>query len=279
MTPVEPSSAQSTEESGQVWSRLFPYRAVLAVDARNFSAHTSTEMQQINADIQTLLDRALFGVGLSGQWERRSFGQHTGDGYVAGLDTQVLPALVGCFPDALREELWSLRQERPGRSPLQLRVSIHVGPLPDSGLGVPMVHTHRLLDDQALRDLLSRADPEVTNTAVIISERVYEDVFESGCQTGHAVPSQFKGRFVRVKTFERPARLHVPGLDWGLADSSIFDVPGDAAGQSGVGADVPPAGPPAPPAAGGVTFHQNGSGNGAVQGLTNHVHNDFRGQS
>ena len=85
-----------------------------------------------------------------------------------------------------------------------------------------MVHTHRLLDDQALRDLLARANPEITNTAVIISQRVYEDVFESGCMTGDTLPSQFSRRLAKVKTFEQPAWLHVPGLDWQLADSSIF---------------------------------------------------------
>ncbi|MEV1023233.1 hypothetical protein [Streptomyces sp. NPDC050264] len=236
-------------------------------------------MQQINADIQSLLDRALLRIGLRSPWERRSFGQHTGDGYVAGLEPMMLPALVGCFPEALQQELRALRRKRPERPPLQLRVSIHVGPLPDSGLGVPMVHTHRLLDDQALRDLLSKADPEVTNTAVIVSERVYEDVFESGCQTGNTVPSQFKSHLVRVKTFERPARLHVPGLDWRLADSNIFDVPGDAPGKPGADTASPPAGPTVSPVAGSVSFHQTGSGPGAMQGVNNHVHNDFRGQS
>ncbi|MFB6788705.1 hypothetical protein ACFCWT_18780 [Streptomyces olivaceus] len=267
---------QPTQEASAPWSRLWPYRAVLAVDARNFSSNTSTVMQQINADIQQVLDRSLTSIGLSGDWQRRCFPQHTGDGYVAGMDAEVLPALVGCFPEALQAGLREWRHAHPRLAPLQLRVSVHVGPLPDDGLGVPMVHTHRLLDDQALRNLLARAaDPEITNTAVIISERVYEDVFESGLSTGGTVADQFAARFVRVKTFARPARLHVPGLDWGLADRSIFEVPeppGTGDGPTGPSPTVPPG---APAKGGGVSFNQYGPG--GTQGVNPTIHNNFGG--
>ncbi|WP_331767231.1 hypothetical protein [Embleya sp. NBC_00896] len=256
------------------WEQLWPYRAVLAVDARNFSAHTGKVMQQVNADIQQLLARALTTIGLSGRWERRMFGQHTGDGYVAGLDPEVLPGLVGCFPDALREALSARRKEHPGQPPLQLRVSIHVGPLPNSGLGVPMVHTHRLLDDQALRSLLARANPEVTNTAVIISQRAYEDVFDSGCATGETVAGQFARRLVKVKTFEQPAWLHVPGLDWGLADPAIFETPD---GVPAAGTPQPTTAPEAAKAVSpGVTF--NNHGDHGTFGVDQTIHNTFGGQ-
>ncbi|WP_157850241.1 hypothetical protein [Streptomyces rimosus] len=182
-------------------------------------------MQDINADIQRVLAQALSATGLSAHWERRAFPQNTGDGYVAGLDPKVLPALVGCFPEALSNVLHERRRQYPGQSVLQLRVSVHVGPLPPSGLGVPMVETHRLLDDQVLRDLLVRANPQLTNTVMIISQRVYEDVFRSGLDTGSTVAEHFAQSIAKVKTFAQPAWLHVPGLDWGLADSSIFETP------------------------------------------------------
>ncbi|MFD9571462.1 hypothetical protein ACFWBI_16600 [Streptomyces sp. NPDC059982] len=256
------------------WEQLWPYRAVLAVDAANFSANNSKAMQQVNADIQQLLAQSLGAVGLAGRWEQREFPQHTGDGYVAGLDPEVLPGLVGCFPDALSQALSGWRHDHPGQPPLRLRVSIHVGPLPVSGLGVPMVETHRLLDDQALKGLLARANPEVTNTVVIISQRVYEDVFDSGLATGGVGAGHFSGRLVRVKTFERPAWLHVPGLDWRLADSSLFDV-----------LEAEPASPEmtgAAPAAeatsglSGVTF--NNSGSHVNQGYRQSNYNTFGGQ-
>lgn len=255
------------------WEKLWPYRAVLAVDARGFSAHTSRIMQQLNADIQHVLAQTLSVIGMSGRWEQRMFGQHTGDGYVAGLEPEVLPGLVGCFPDALRKVLLEWRTGHPGQPPLQLRASIHVGPLPATGLGVPMVHTHRLLDDQALRDLLARANPEITNTAVIISQRVYEDVFESGCATGDAISSHFSRHLARVKTFEQPAWLHVPGLDWRLADPTMFETPDAEPDPEAIPASAASVSATAVP--GNVTFNNNGPH--GTQGYWQNINNTFGG--
>lgn len=243
------------------WEPLWPYRAVLAVDARNFSALDSKSMQRVNADIPPLLAQALSASNVSAHWERRMFGQHTGDGYVAGMDPEVLPALVGCFPDALRSALSSRRAKAPADVPLQLRVSIHVGPLPHSGLGRPMVHTHRLLDDDALRGVLNRANPEITNTAVIISQRVYEDVFDSGCLNGDALAAQFIRHLVKVKKFRQPAFVHIPGFDWALADPDIFE-PVDAAEPVEEQPEASASAPPplaAAPAPGTVNFTHHGA--------------------
>lgn len=243
------------------WEPLWPYRAVLAVDARNFSALDSKGMQQVNADILPLLSEALSASNVSAQWQLRVFGQHAGDSYVAGMDPEVLPALVGCFPGALRQALGRRRADTPAGTPLQLRVSIHVGPLPHTGLGVPMVHTHRLLDDDALRTLLNRANPEITNTAVIISQRVYEDVFESGCVNADVLPDQFMRHLVKVKKFQQPAYVHIPGFDWRLADPDIFE-PVDAAepaadqSEASASASAPLAAAPSP---GTVNFTHHGT--------------------
>lgn len=255
------------------WEPLWPYRAVLAVDARNFSAHTSTGMQEANADIQQVLAQALSAVGLSARWEQRAFPQHTGDGYVAGMDPEVLPGLVGCFPDALSQVLRSHRTHNSARPTLQLRVSIHVGPLPPTGLGVPMVETHRLLDHQVLRDLLARANPELTNTAVVISQRVHEDVFRSGLTMGGTLPAHYARSLARVKTFEQPAWVHVPGLDWGLADPAIFDTPDASMTQQPSSRTIGESQAPSP-APGAVSFTQNGNGN--YQGQYQHF-NGFGG--
>lgn len=234
------------------WEKLWPYRAVVAVDARDFSSLAGTGMQKVNQDIRTLLAEAMSSIGLSSSWEERRFGQHTGDGYVAGVDPEFLPALVGCFPQALCELLRG--NPRPDGTPLQLRLSIHVGPLPDSGIGGPMVQTHRLLDDAGLRGLLDRADARSTPLAMILSERAYEDVFESGQPTGGVGPESFARHLVRVKTFEKPAWVHVPGLDWGLAD------PGLLLSEAPEGEAVQPNTPEAPQPASTVSFINQGHG-------------------
>ncbi|CAM5409575.1 hypothetical protein SGLAM104S_04670 [Streptomyces glaucescens] len=64
-----------------------------------------------------------------------------------------------------------------------------------------MVETHRLLDDETLKDLLARANPQRTNTVVIISQRVYEDVFRSGLDTGTICGEDFAFNIARAKKF------------------------------------------------------------------------------
>ncbi len=201
------------------WEKLHPYRAVVAVDARDFSSLDSNAMGIVNEDVLQLLSKAMSAVGLS-SWDERYFGQHTGDGYVAGVDPEYLPALVSCLPRALNDVLRG--HPRPDNTLLQLRLSVHVGPLPDTGIGDPMVETHRLLDDDRLRQLLSRATPELTPLVMIVSERAYEDVFRSGRAFGGAAPQEFARCLVRVKSFEKPAMVHVPGLDWRLADPGLL---------------------------------------------------------
>lgn len=227
------------EGSVAVWEsqKLDPYRAVVAVDARDFSSLDGTGMVTVNEDVLLLLSRAMNAIGLQ-SWEERYFGQHTGDGYVAGVDPEHLPALVSCLPRALNDVL--RHHPRPDGRPLQLRLSVHVGPLPDNGVGNPMVETHRLLDDDRLRGLLSRATPELTRLAVIVSERAYEDVLRGGWESTGAAPKEFAHCLVRVKSFEKPAWVHVPGLDWALADPRLLLTESTTAGSAGSSTLPPP---------------------------------------
>jgi len=231
------------------WEKLPPYRAVVAVDARDFSSLDSAGMQRVNESIRGLLAQAMSAIGLSSSWEKHYFGQHTGDGYVAGLDPEYLPALVGCFPEALCALL--REHPRPDGKSFQLRVSLHIGPLPDDGLGVPMVETHRLLDDDGLRRLLARATPRRTPLAMIVSDRVYEDVFSSGRATGGVSAEEFTRHLVRVKTFEKPAWVHIPGIDWNLVDRGLL-LSGSPSQEDRGQKVSPPEGPQQAPSAGGI---------------------------
>lgn len=238
----------------QGWTPLWEDRAVVAVDARNFGSLDSASMQAVNVGIQVLLKEAMEEIGLTTEWEHREFGQHTGDGYVAGLPPQCLPGIIGCFPASLHRALLGWQHDHPGELPLQLRVSVHRGPLPASGLGVPMVETHRLLDDRSVRTLLARSDPRITTLAMIISQRVYEDVFNSGCATGGTIAANFALQLAKVKTFSQPAWLHVPGLDWGLADPGMFDTSDTPASQESASTMENGSGTAK------VSFHQHGTG-------------------
>ncbi|MFI5729273.1 hypothetical protein ACIA49_04070 [Kribbella sp. NPDC051587] len=234
------------------WQDLPPYRAVLAVDTRNFSALDSEAQREVNSGIREVLRSALDVIGLSTEWRKHDFGQHTGDGYVGGLVPTCLPGLIGSFPAALSEALRQWKPRGNVADPVQLRVSVHVGPLDETGIGDPMVHTHRLLDENSLRRVLDRADPQITNVAVVISDRVYEDVFRSGVRTGQTVAGHYREQIAKVKAFERPAWIHVPGLDWRLVDPELFEPPVPAE----------PAEQPSPKSAEkpSMTFSQQGDG-------------------
>jgi len=188
---------------------LPPYRAVLVVDAKSFSDAPSFLQPELNSEIQQTLAAAFDRAGLADAWADRRFPAHTGDGYIAGTIPEYLPRLI----DPLLRELQSELQEREHRRlawepRLRLRASIHIGPLPDSGVGKPMNDTHRLLDSDQVRQLLIQTHEDVTFVAAIVSRRAYEDAVEGGYTGLH--PSQFVEVTATAKRFSDVAYLHVP---------------------------------------------------------------------
>jgi hypothetical protein len=199
---------------------LPPYRAVLAVDVRNFSGVKAVDHHRLTENIPWVLERAFERAGYARVWAEKRFPAGRGDGYVVGFSPEVLPILLGPVVDALQEELAYFHA---GGSGFRMRVSIGVGPLTDSdegrlgdGSGAAMIETHRLLDCQPLRDLLENSDPEVTFIAVVISGRVYEDVVAAGYAT--KAPSEFLEVPVEVKSYRGTAYLHVPRTSRKLVD-------------------------------------------------------------
>ncbi|HYQ68789.1 hypothetical protein [Actinophytocola sp.] len=77
-----------------------------------------------------------------------------------------------------------------------------------------MVNTHRLLDAQAVRDLLTQSDPEHTFLAVVLSQRVFDDVVASEHAT--LPPSRLAPTTVHVKEFTGVVYLYVPNLSGDL---------------------------------------------------------------
>jgi hypothetical protein len=132
----------------------------------------------------------------------------------------VLPFLLSPFLGALHETLAekddSLRAISRGTR-LRLRVSINIGPVPDSGdelrdrIGHPMNTTFRLLDSGPVKNALKGSNPDVTLMAVIVSQRVFDDVIHAG-YTPALHPDQLEQVTAEVqgKDFAEPAWLYVP---------------------------------------------------------------------
>ncbi|MDA3649938.1 hypothetical protein LZ318_03335 [Saccharopolyspora indica] len=184
---------------------------MFAVDAKGFSDAPSAHQEQLGKEIPQLLEQALGQCGLSRLWETRLFGASTGDGYYFGVDAVDTPFLVDPLLRELQEVLEAHDEVVRARSRdlrMRLRASIHVGPIPDSGLATPMNETHRLLDSQPVRDVLSKSDPDTTFLAVILSQRVFTDAVDAGYTKLRR--TQFLRNAVSVKNFHDVGWLYIP---------------------------------------------------------------------
>jgi len=215
---------------------------MLAVDIKNFSGHRGVDHEGLTAAIPGILDEALRRGGLGHLTEAHRFDQPSGDGWLRGFDPTVTPFLINPFLSGLEDELAD-RNHRgvPGHGttqPMRMRVSIHVGPVTDSGRnlawdgsGTARVATHRLLDAAPVRALLERSDPSATHIAVIVSARAYEDAVVTGYA---AMPESLFHRVpVEVKTYNDIGYLHVPRVSGRLLAEGF-----------GTGSDEPAAPPP-----------------------------------
>lgn len=61
---------------------LPPYRAIIAVDAKDFSGRPSVDQSQLSVDIPQALDVALRRAAMGEVWRESRVRQHTGGGYV-----------------------------------------------------------------------------------------------------------------------------------------------------------------------------------------------------
>ena len=202
---------------------LPPYRAILAVDAKGFTAEPGSTHEAISKSLLDLVGDALNGTGLRAEWERPAFLGPTGDGFAIGLPTRVLPHLVDPFPRLLQERL--AEHNSQARARLQLRVSLHVGPLPSdpenpywTGNGDSRNDTHRLLDSTPVKAVLAAASPRVTFVACIFSDRVYEDVIAAGYAGMHPDRCLPVTATVDGKAFSQQAWLYLPEVSGNLLD-------------------------------------------------------------
>ncbi|RSD17302.1 hypothetical protein [Amycolatopsis eburnea] len=195
-------------------TELPPYRALLAVDIRDFSGSLGRDHARITDAVPKILRSAFQRCGLAETWQEMRFGFGTGDGYALGLSSAALPFLLNPFLPALQEELVYRDEVNADPVPLRMRVSVHVGPVTDSGEGLlsegsgtARIETHRLLDAEPVRELLNRSGP-MTRVAAIVSARAYEDAVLSGYAAD--APEHYVPAPVKVKKLTDTGYLRVP---------------------------------------------------------------------
>jgi hypothetical protein len=224
---------------------LPPYRAVLAVDAKDFTKTPGRLHQSISGLIPQLVRDAFAAIEQAELWDEPAFFGPTGDGFAIGVPTDALPHLIHPLLPELQRVLARYDRSRRASEPqIRLRASLNVGPvkLHDNpylgGNGVARNDTHRLLDSKPVRAILAAASPQVTFLAAIVSDRVYEDVVDQGYAGLHPdhfieVPAVVEG-----KQFQQRAWLYVPQPSGNLLSIPDFTPPpatrpGDDSAEAG----------------------------------------------
>ncbi|MEU0687999.1 hypothetical protein [Streptomyces uncialis] len=194
---------------------LPPYRGVLAVDAKGFTGHPAIEHEAISRAVPELLKAALARAGLQELWDDRVFPNSTGDGYVFGFSTSLMPFVIHPLLLVLQDVLTDFNVLSHGVVPIRLRVSLNVGPLPDTGdefggNGTVRNDTHRLLDSRPVKAVLASHKENITHVAAILSDRCYQDAVASGYTGLH--PDHFVEAAATVdgKPFSQRAWVYVP---------------------------------------------------------------------
>ncbi|MFC9293386.1 hypothetical protein ACFTWH_20050 [Streptomyces sp. NPDC057011] len=191
-----------------------------------------------------LVDRALRAAGLAELARAKRFPAHTGDGIAFGLPTALLPFVVWPFVDRLQDALTEHNARTDSRFGLRLRMSVHVGPLPDTGHagdgeGTARNDTHRLLDSEPVKEALARSSAAVTPLAAVFSQRVYEDVILSGFAGLHPDRCVRVEAVVPGKAFRQPAWLYVPSPSGDLLGDGLRRTDGVAPARDEAPAAAP----------------------------------------
>ncbi|WP_155060068.1 hypothetical protein [Streptomyces blattellae] len=206
---------------------LPPYRGIVAVDAKDFTGYPSIEHGAISRAIPQLLQQAFERAGIADVWNDQRFPASTGDGYVFGFDPAWMPYAIHPWLHTLQDVLTEFTVHSTGAVRIRLRVSLHIGPLQDSGdefggNGTPRNDTHRLLDSRPVKAILAASNENITQVAAILSDRCYQDAVVSGYTGRHPdhfieVPATVEG-----KRFDQRAWLYVPAPSGNLYDRRIL---------------------------------------------------------
>ncbi|AEW95320.1 MULTISPECIES: hypothetical protein [Streptomycetaceae] len=223
-------SSQLPEAGAGSYTRsrhLPPYRGIVAVDAKDFTGYPAIEHGVISQAIPELLRVSLQRAGIGEVWDDRRFPASTGDGYVFGFEPRWMPLVIHPWLNILQDVLAEFNVHSTGAVRIRLRVSLHIGPLPDSGAefdgnGTPRNDTHRLLDSRPVKAMLAASNEHTTQVAAILSDRCHQDAVASGYTGRHPdhfieVPATVEG-----KRFDQRAWLYVPAPSGNLYDRRVL---------------------------------------------------------
>ncbi|MEU3724303.1 hypothetical protein [Streptomyces sp. NPDC031705] len=185
-----------------------PFRRLcLAADVEQYSRLDTRTQSAVQSELVRMLDEAAALTGLDrAAWKR----QPQGD-----LEFAVLPeatpeeAVLGPFVHHLAVRLGD-RNARPAAQRVRLRMAVDTGVVADAALGhagPAPVAVARYVSAPQLKAVL--ATLTTADLAVIVSDRLYQDVVRSGRRD--LDPAQYVRAHVRVKEFGGYGWIRVPG--------------------------------------------------------------------
>jgi hypothetical protein len=170
----------------------------------------------------------------------RCYREDRGDGVMLAIPPTVDTAvLLTSLVDLLRVEVRRYNEVSSEQAQMRLRVAVNTGQFEhdDNGLvGAAVNHTFRILEARQLKDALRDSGAQL---ALVVSERVHEDVVRHG--RGLVDPDDYRRVDISVKETTAAAWIRIPGL----RGSSVPITPVTAATEQEAAAL--PAKRPAPP--------------------------------
>ncbi|MEU1848927.1 hypothetical protein ABZ499_06445 [Streptomyces sp. NPDC019990] len=213
------------------------YNVIISVDAEGSGRLTDPEKDRMRARLYDVTGQAFEKAGIR---PPRLYQEDRGDGVLSFLPLGVpRRRVVGEWLEYLHQNLREVNRDL--RTPLRLRVGLHIGPVRAdahgrSGRAVDLAC--RLCDCATAKAVLAAA-PEKSPLVVVVSDRLYEEAVLPG---GRWVePDHYRGHEVELKEGTRTAWFMVPGLP-----QPPEPKPADEIGDPGATSPGPDDAPPGP---------------------------------
>ncbi|MFI7099410.1 hypothetical protein ACIBK8_08635 [Streptomyces sp. NPDC050161] len=221
------------------------YQALVVFDMKGYSKVPSPYMQSTRDEFDNMLATAFVESGLGDEWQHCAYWNDRGDGCILAMPIRRMWRLVEPLPEILDGVLARYDRERFASMPeIRVRMSVHLGPVSESYRGDPINDACRLIDSDAARDAVAKAEQLGSYVALVISEAVFQAVVRAR-RTTRLTELDFLPTRAEVKDkYSEPAWVHVPRRS-PSALSAPAESPAAQDTQPAQGAAVTPGGPPA----------------------------------